>query len=160
MAIVHEKLYQLKNVARIAFGDYIRTLTDHLLLSYGIDPKAVRTEVSCDGSELNVDTAIACGLIVNELVSNSLKHAFNKKNGGIVSVDMHQLLDSEFQLTISDNGIGLPLDYNLLDKNTLGLNLVRNLVEQLGGDLEISGRGGTSFSIKFKEYRECGIELH
>lgn len=160
MAIVHEKLCQLKNVSRISFGDYLRTLMEHMAKYFSVDTENVGIEVICDGSELNPDTAIPCGLIVNELVSNSLKHAFCDGRKGIVRVEITRLPDEEFQLTVSDNGRGLPPNCDLDDFKTLGLSLVANLVDQLNGQMTIVRQDGTMFRIRFREYHECGIELY
>ena len=148
MALVHEKLYRSGNLARVDFAEYIRSLTSSLVRSFGVDPNAVRLHVDIDEVFLGIDYAVPCGLIVNELACNALKHAFPEGSLGDVRIGCHKI-DHKVVLQISDNGVGLPADLDLREDSPLGLQLVRTLVEQLGGSIEVSSSAGTDFRIVF-----------
>jgi PAS domain S-box-containing protein len=150
MALIHEKLYQSKDLARIDFSEYITDVAYGLLQSYGLDGIALKVEV--DDITLGVDTAVPCGLMINELVSNSLKHAFPDKKGEI-KIALHAV-DGTIELTVRDNGIGIPEDINFRTAETLGLRLVTILAEdQLNGEITLSRTKGTEFLITFKEMK-------
>lgn len=153
MSLIHQKLYQSQNAATIDFAEYIRDLTDALFTSYGARRDVVRLTQHIDGIVLNVDTAIPCGLIVNELVSNSLKYAFPDGKQGQINVSMRKD-GSRFTLVVSDTGIGLPKDFDYQESPSLGLKLVHTLVDQLGGTVEIDRQGGTQFRITFREIKQ------
>jgi two-component sensor histidine kinase len=146
MALVHEKLYRSPDLSRIDFGDYVRDLVDHLLQTYYTVTGKVALVVDVEDIALGIDQAISCGLILNELVSNALQHAFPDGRGGEVRVAMHP--DSRrLRLVVSDNGIGLPEDMDIKQAKSLGLQLVSALVQQLEATLRIGRRNGTTFSI-------------
>jgi two-component sensor histidine kinase len=146
MALVHEKLYRSPDLSRIDFGDYVRDLVDHLLETYYTVTGKVTLVVDVEDIALGIDQAISCGLILNELVSNALQHAFPGGRGGEVCVAMHP--DSRrLRLVVSDNGIGLPEDIDIKQAKSLGLQLVSALVQQLEATLRIERRNGTTFSI-------------
>lgn len=151
MSLVHERLYQSQDLARVDFAEYVRDLTSHLFRSYGGDSNCIKAEINVDGVLLGVDTAIPCGLILNELVSNSLKHAFLDGRGGEIHIEFRSDDDSQFRLVVSDNGVGLPEDLDFRDAESLGLQLVNTLVDQLEGTIELDGSGGTAFKITFTE---------
>ncbi len=148
MAMIHEKLYQSKNFSHIQFDNYIEKLISDLFYSYATT-KNIDPVIDVEAVELNIENAIPCGLIINELISNSLKYAFpNQRNGKIyVSLKKH---DGEYDLTVGDDGIGFPdtLDYTKTD--TLGLKLVTSLVDQINGKMSLDRSHGTRFNIKFK----------
>ena len=146
MALIHEKLYQSVDVGKINLGDYIRDLCSHLLRSYEIVPDAVSLEVASDDIFLEIDTAVPCGLIVNELISNSLKYAFPNGEKGAIRIEA-ELADDTFCISYRDNGVGLPEGLEIHNVKTLGLQLITTLTEQLGGDLEIHSEGGTAFKL-------------
>jgi two-component sensor histidine kinase len=148
MALVHEKLYRSGNLARVDFAEYIRSLTSSLVRSFGVDSNAIRLHVEIDQVFLSIDYAVPCGLIVNELVHNALKHAFPDRREGEIRISCHQN-DEGLVLQISDNGAGIPADPDLGKTNSLGLQLVRTLVEQLDGSIEVSNSAGTDFRIVF-----------
>jgi len=150
MAIVHEKLYRSKDLARVDFGEYVRTVAADLLRSYEADSEAVTVEMSVEDSMLDIDTAIPCGLILNELLSNALKHAFPGSRRGRVRIDFRCEEAKTFVLTVSDNGVGLPEDVDIRTASTLGLQLVSTLTDQLRGTVELDRRGGTACTISFK----------
>ncbi len=148
MALVHEKLYQSTNLSRIDFGEYVKTLGGLLLNSFGVDASTVRLEVDGNGVYLNIDVAVPCGLIVNELLSNALKHAFHDGRGGTIRIGIESD-DTRCRLTIADDGVGIPPAVNLDTSPTLGLRLVRGLVEQIGGTIHTVTSHGTDYRISF-----------
>jgi PAS domain S-box-containing protein len=154
IALVHEKLYQSNDLANIKFSEYVRNLLSYLFRSYGVDHGTVQTKLDIDDVPLEIDTIISCGLIINELVSNSLKHAFPENSKGDICVALHPYED-QFMLAVSDNGIGLPQDMEIKNTESLGLKLVTALVEEIKGTLEFHSNGGLQFKIVLKK---SGIE--
>jgi PAS domain S-box-containing protein len=151
MALVHETLYQSPDCAKVNFIKYIENLTNNLFQAYGVDVNHILLEKALDEVTLSLDTAIPCGLIINELVSNALKYAFPNKAKGTIHVSLHCNENKSYTLIIRDNGIGLPINFNLKHLNSLGLNLVHILIEQLEGTLELDCRKGTKFCIRFPQ---------
>ena len=174
MALVHERLYQAEDLSRIDFSEYVSDLANHLLGSYCLDPSAVTLEVIADDVVLDVNTAVPCGLIINELVSNSLKHAFpsysavqadplvpaggHREGGpwrttdsGTDKIRIELCLDAggQLQLLVSDSGVGLPEALDFRNTESLGLLLVNSLVHQLRGTVELNRQDGTEFRIMF-----------
>jgi PAS domain S-box-containing protein len=160
MALIHEELYQAKDLSRVDFGDYIKNLTGNLFGSYATDNGSIDLELDMEQAELVVDTAIPCGLIINELISNSLKHAFPYGRPGKVKVEFSRRADDMFLLTVCDDGIGIPDDLDIDRSASLGLKLVTVLSEQLGAELDISTEGGTCFTLTFAEYHEAGTTMY
>lgn len=150
MALIHEKLYMNDDNKKIDFGSYIHELINELFRTYADQPGNVFLELEIDSYKLDVNTAIPLGLVINELVSNSLKHAFPDNRTGIIKVEFHRE-NNEFILTLSDDGIGLPEGFKIENANSMGLILVKNLVEQVDGILELVRKPGTKFTIRFKE---------
>ncbi|MBI5409628.1 MAG: HAMP domain-containing protein [Nitrospirae bacterium] len=157
MALVHEKLYRSPDLASIDFNDYIKSLSSTLLSFYD---RHGSISLKTDAADVNlaVDTAIPCGLIITELVSNCLKHAFPDGRSGEVLVSFKKTAENdrgnEYELIIRDNGVGIPEDLDIRKTNSLGLQLVTSLVEhQLQGRLELARSAGTGFCIRFKELR-------
>jgi PAS domain S-box-containing protein len=151
MALVHEKLYQAENLTRINFGDYVRSLGELLFKSFTVENSAIRMEVAGSDVFLDIDAAVPCGLIVNEVVSNALKHAFPSGRGTIGVRLQHE--GDRCIMTIRDDGIGLPPQFDLRSIDTLGLQLVRGLVKQIDGSLEVRSIIGTEFRIDFPTER-------
>jgi len=149
MASIHEKLYQSKDLSKIDFDDYIRSLARYLFRIYGIDLRTVRFNVNCSDVFLDINKAVPCGLIVNELLSNALKHAFPEGKKGEITIDFLPDGDNRLTLAVSDNGTGFPEDLDISNAKTLGLHLVRALVTQLKGTMEIERDGGTVFKVTF-----------
>ena len=147
MAIIHEKLYGSKNLKKINFGDYIRDFTGELFKTYSTRP-GLKLKMDVEDLMLDINTSIPLGLIVNELVSNSLKYAFTEENEGTVTVKFHRE-DDLYTLTVEDDGMGMP--DNFQEKESLGLNLVKSLTKQLDGDLKLDRTHGTHFQIRFRE---------
>jgi PAS domain S-box-containing protein len=154
MALIHEKLYQSEDLTRIDLGEYVLSLVSMLFRSYGTHASTVKLETRLDPVFLNIDTAIPVGLLVNELVSNSLKYAFPNGRAGMIGIDFRVLDKEEFVLSVRDNGIGLPAEFDLDKAPSLGLRLVRILATQMGGELTFQRSSGTEFTITFKEQKD------
>jgi two-component sensor histidine kinase/DNA-binding NarL/FixJ family response regulator len=152
MALIHEKLYRSGNFIDINVRDYITDLARSLVRSYGMEAKRITLKVAVDNICLNLDSAIPCGLLINELVANSLKHAFTGEMEGEIRISFNRKADGKSVLTVSDNGTGIPDDVDINKPTTLGLDLVMTLAEdQLGGKLELIRKNGTTFMITFNE---------
>ncbi len=153
MALVHEKLYQTKSLADVDFKGYIKSLVNSLLRSYGTNPDKVALKIEVADVSLELESAIPCGLIINELVSNSLKYAFPEKREGEIRVAFNLINNDELLLEVSDSGIGMPKNLDIKNSGTMGLHLVTILSEdQLQGHIELSRIGGTHFYIQFKKH--------
>lgn len=150
MALIHEKLYQSSDLAKIPVFEYIHQLADNLVNSYALKANNIKLKICIDNLFLDVDTAIPCGLIINELLSNSLKYAFPNNKTGQIDIEFKLMESEKLSLKISDNGVGLPENFQLEETESLGLQLVSNLTEQLGGNLTIDTSNGTSFQIMFR----------
>ncbi len=154
MSIIHQKLYQSKNLKHFDFSDYLNTLVYQLYRTYCTDFDKISLKLDIDKVILSIDQAIPCGLIVNELVTNSLKYGFPGLLNieGEISVRLKQKSDKTVELMVSDNGVGIPENINLEKPVSLGLELVTMLSkEQLNGDLQLDGKSGTKFVIRFKK---------
>jgi two-component sensor histidine kinase len=152
MALIHEKLYRSHSLARIDFGDYVATLTRALSSSLGIEPARVEIETQAAGVLLDVEAAMPCALIVNELVTNALKHAFPGQCRGHIRVSFQKASPERWELEVSDDGVGLPADFDPRRASTLGMQLVRSLTEQLRGTLELVPKDGTHVRIRFESH--------
>jgi PAS domain S-box-containing protein len=152
MAFVHETLYQSADFARIRAADYVRALVGELVASYALSTD-IDLQVDIEDLSLELDAAIPCGLIINELVSNALKHAFRGRKKGTLEVEMHRTPDSQIVLSVRDDGVGLPEDLEPLEprSESLGLELVIILSRQLDGTLACERKAGTLFEITFPE---------
>ncbi|MBD1822890.1 CBS domain-containing protein [Cyanobacteria bacterium FACHB-DQ100] len=159
MALIHEKLHQSSNLLKINFEDYIRDLADNLLRSYAANAKAATLQTEAVGVWLNIDTAIPCGLIINELVSNALKHAFpTPAPDNEIRVEIVPTADHRLTLTVRDNGVGFPPDLDFRNTDSLGLELVCVFTGQLEGtiDLDRTVESGTTLTITFSELDNTG----
>ncbi|MEG4318246.1 MULTISPECIES: PAS domain S-box protein [unclassified Microcoleus] len=151
MALIHEKLYRSTNLAQINFGEYLEDLVSNLFHSYNISDNRIQLQVLAEQISLNIETATPCGLIANELVSNTLKHAFPHGTSGTVSVECYQTGDREIHLFVKDNGIGFPENIDFRKTNSMGFQVVCTLTEQLEGTIEMSRQIGTAFHLVFNE---------
>ncbi len=151
MAMIHEQLYQSKDIARVDFAKYIQNLASNLFSSYGIHQNVIALKINVDNIFFGVDTAIPCGLIINELVSNSLSHAFPSEKKGEIYIEVSSGKEDRITLIVRDNGIGFPQDCNFLDMDSLGLRLVNTLSTQLDGEVELDRSQGTTFTITFEK---------
>jgi two-component system, sensor histidine kinase PdtaS len=146
MALIHEKLYRSSDLSRINFSDYIETLAALLFRSYGVDTNLIKLQVSGENVFLSIENAVPCGLILNELISNCLKHAFPNGRSGEIRVKVGHTPE-RLTLTVADNGVGLPTDLNIETTETLGLQLIRTLTRQLSGELQVARGPWTEFKI-------------
>jgi len=151
MAIIHEKLYQSKDLARIHFSSYLKQMIEDMFTSYGLTKDRISLKIDVNDIYLGIDSAIPCGLIINELVSNSLKYAFPDIQKGEVIVSLSTGGSDEYELVVSDNGIGLPDGLDAGSAQTLGMTLVKALVKQLQGTIETKRGKGTEFRITFSK---------
>lgn len=151
MGLIHEKLYQSNSLSEIEFEGYARTLTAELQRMYGGSCPEVKIKLEAAGVRLGLDTALPCGLIVNELVSNSFKYAFPENREGEILVRMRPIDGGRFELLVSDNGIGLPENGPPEREGSLGMRLVSTLVQQINGELQTSNGVGLTNVIQFSE---------
>jgi len=149
MALIHEKLYRSKDLASIDIAGYIRDLTTSLIHSYGASAAAIKVNIDVRDIFLDITASIPCGLIINELVSNSLKHAFPDGREGDLKIAMHRTNGDKIELIVSDNGIGFPEDMDFRKTESLGMQVAITLVEQLDGTIELDRSKGTAFKIGF-----------
>ena len=153
MALVHEKLYQSKDFAHIDLGEYVRSLGQSLLRTYSHQSKHINLNVDIEGYYLGVDYAVPCALVINELLTNSIRHAFPEGYSNVCRIDvtLNVLDENSVELILKDTGVGLPESFNFDQADSLGLHLVRILVaDQLFGEIEYKNDNGSQFTIKFK----------
>jgi PAS domain S-box-containing protein len=150
LAMIHEKLYKSKNFNKIYLLDYIESLVWDLFYSYGIEKGRIKPILDIDDVKLNIETSVPCGLIITELVSNCLKYAFPDQREGKLEVTL-KIVDDFYELTICDNGVGIPEDIDFFNTDSLGLQLVNSLTDQIDGKIEFDRSNGTKFTIIFKE---------
>jgi two-component sensor histidine kinase len=150
MALIHEKLYTSEDLAHIDIASYIHSLTHQLITTYHTLASRVNMDIAITNIFLTITTAIPCGLIINELVSNALKHAFPHQQKGTITVSMTPSNTDSLILTVSDTGIGFPEGIDFRNTTTLGMQLVVSLVEQLEGTITLDRNEGTRFRIEFR----------
>jgi two-component sensor histidine kinase len=150
MALVHETLYEYKDFAKINLSAYLKSLTSYLFRAYKIETSHITLELDFDEIYLNLDKAVPCGLIISELVSNSLKYAFPNQTNGKIRISVNCDEDGYIQLIIRDNGVGFPINWNFNSINSLGLQLVNVLINQIEGTLEFNNSQGVQFKISFR----------
>ena len=155
MALIHEKLYQSTDLKRIEFGEYIQDLTTDIFDTYNISPDQIKLIINVEDIMLNINTGIPLGLIINELLTNSLKYAFPDDRNGIITI-IFSKTDDKFTLIIKDDGIGFPQSFDLKNTESLGLELVNNLTRQIDGVVELDYVDGTEFRITFEELKYKG----
>jgi PAS domain S-box-containing protein len=152
IALVHQKLYQSQNLSRVDLKEYITDLVNLLINSYAAEQDKITFTLNLENINVLIDTAVPCGLIINELISNSYKHAFPGDMKGNIDIRLKKLEEDTIELVISDNGIGIPDGFNLLGKNTLGMQVFYNIAtEQLMGDVKVDSSCGLTFTIHFKD---------
>ena len=150
MALVHETLYQSNNFAEIEFEAYVRKLMADLFSSFGVSADDIDLKLHLDHASLDLDEAVPCGLIINELVTNSLKHAFASENDREIRVDFRSEHDNQITLVVSDNGCGYPNEFDFRHIQSLGMKLVQTLADQLGGSIKLDNNGGAACEITFR----------
>jgi PAS domain S-box-containing protein len=151
MSLIHESLYQSEDLARIDFAGYVRTLTRDLFRSYSVGPNDIKLNMEIKDVFLDVNTGIPCGLIINELVTNSLRYGFPDGKRGEIQIGLYERKNGEFTLNVRDNGIGFPEDLDFRNTESLGMQIVLSLVEQLDGTIELDRSEGTTFKIVFEK---------
>ena len=152
MAMIHENLYKSEDLTHINFSDYIFNLVSNLFFSYNIDNTQIKPILETENVNLNMETAIPCGLIISEIVSNSLKYAFPNGRKGEILISLKKIKNN-YQLIIQDNGIGIPEEIEFDKLESLGLKLVFQLTTQINGKIEINRSNGTEFKILFNELK-------
>ena len=151
MAMIHEKLYNSKDFTRIDLVDYVRVLSQELFQLYKINPGKIDLVIQSDGVVyMDINKTIPCGLILNELISNALTHAFPGDRHGELQIIIRETKDTEIEIVVRDNGLSLPDDVDIRQPRTVGLYLVNGLVKnQLDGKIEVRRDNGTEFRVKF-----------
>jgi two-component sensor histidine kinase len=154
LALVHEKLYQSSDFSRIDLSDYIKNLLSHIRSSYKTTSEFIEIILELDQVYLSVDKAVPLGLILNELLSNAFKYAFpeNTKDNSdrkFILIKLETINENKLLLLVSDNGIGVPDDFDINKSNSLGLKIVTSLVTQIDGELKIKHKNDTEFSLIF-----------
>jgi two-component sensor histidine kinase len=150
MALIHEKLYQSSDLAKIDFSEYVKSLAADLFRSYQRGLGKVNLIVEADEVALELDRAIPCGLILNELITNALKYAFSEGRYGTLRVELRAGPDHEIKLQVADDGVGMPPGFDYRNADSLGIKLVQSLTAQLDGQLQVEQSNGTVFQISFK----------
>lgn len=155
MAMIHELLYSTEDFAKVDFGENTRKLVDQAFKFYPDLAKRVQITFDLEELFLNTDTAIPLSLIINELISNALIHAFPDGRSGNISISMKPVGRRGFLMEIADDGIGMPNTSDVSSRKTLGLSLINSLMDNLHGTMKVKVNGGTRYIIRFKEYFEC-----
>jgi two-component sensor histidine kinase len=151
MAMIHEMLYSsMGEFKRINFGLYIEKLSRTIFNAYTMDPNRINLETDLENIQLDVDTAVPLGLILNELLSNALKYAFPEGRKGTLRVTFKKEDDTNLLLSVEDDGVGVP-EKNGVNENSLGLILIKSLVEQINGNITIDNKNGLKINIRFPE---------
>jgi PAS domain S-box-containing protein len=149
MALLHESLYQSQNLSQVDFPKYIRQLAAHPFHSYGVAADRIHLRTDLGSLSLHLDAAVPCGLIINELVSNSLKYAFLDGRVGEIRIELREHSDGTARLVVADNGVGLKAHVDWINARSLGLRLVRTLAERLGAKIEVDSSAGTEVRLAF-----------
>jgi two-component sensor histidine kinase len=153
MALIHERLYQSSDLSRIEFSQYLRNLATHLFHSYQVDSSRIQLRIEAEEVHLNINTAIPCGLIVNELISNALKHAFPEGRSGSLDLNLRRVAGDGYVLRVKDDGMGFPETLDFRKTETLGMQIVSTLVSQIDGSIDLAREMGTEFIIHFEEIK-------
>jgi len=151
MALIHEQLYKASDLSKIEFAPYIRNLAKHLFGFFKTDQTKVGLETDLEDLRLDINTAVPCGLLVNELISNVLKHAFPEGRKGTVRVTLRRKKDGMLELCVADDGVGFPEIFDLRDVGSFGLQIVNLIAEQLEAKIGLERRNGTVFTVTFRE---------
>ena len=151
MAIIHENLYRTEDFSSVNFAEYLQNLTANLIATYRVSDH-VELKSDLQAINLTLDQAIPCGLLVNELITNSLKYAWEEGNAGRIDLQLKEI-DRTVYLETGDDGRGLPRPFEDMNTDTLGLQLVATLVEQLDGEIKVEVKNGTKYLIKFENIK-------
>jgi two-component sensor histidine kinase len=151
IALVHERLYESADLSHVDFAKYVVVLLDNIFDTYGATNRGISKIIDIGDAKLTVDVAIPCGLIVNEVVTNALKHAFPDGRRGTVRVSLVEGPKDMLELTVQDDGVGIPADIDPRNTVSLGLDLVTTFADQLNAEVEVARVGGTSFRFRFRK---------
>jgi two-component sensor histidine kinase len=151
MSLIHQQIYQSRTLADLDFSEYIEQFATRLFEAYCVDPERIRLELDTQSIQLTVDAAVPFGLILNELLSNALKHAFGDRAQGVIRVRLGTAEDGRVELAVSDDGAGLPANFQIEKCSSLGLQVVKTLSHQLRAELTISNEGGAVFRVRWKQ---------
>jgi two-component sensor histidine kinase len=149
IALIHEKLYQSKDYAHVPFSEYARSLAGNVFHASDLPNTGISLDLAIDDVALPVDEAIPCGLVLNELITNALKHAFKGRRTGTIRVELTKIADGRLRLAVKDDGVGLPRGFDVKTSESLGLQLVCTLSEQLEAELDVNGKVGAAFQLTF-----------
>lgn len=152
MSLIHEKFYQSKKLSSVNFKEYIRSLARDLFFTYHEENKQIELEFNLENIFLSIDSAIPCGLLVNELISNSFKHAFPESKTGKIKVCFTRLKDKSYSLIVQDNGVGISESIDCTNTNTMGLTLIDILAKQIEGSAKFESKNGTICTVNFMGY--------
>ncbi len=154
MSLIHEKLYQSRDFTKIDLKGYIKDLVTGLIQSYEANPARITLNINVEDVSLSINTAIPCGLLINELVSNSLKYAFPEGKPGEIKISLRSIDENKLELIVSDNGVGIPQNVDFKKSESWGWRLITLLAEnQLHGDINLNRNKGTEFQIKFRDVK-------
>ncbi len=159
MAMLHEALYKSENLNRISAKEYVHDLANYLFQTYNAADQGINLHIEVEDLSFGIDIAIPCGLIINELITNALKHAFPRGRKGEIRIFLHCPADNECELVVADDGAGLPKDIHISHKESLGLGIVQALAKQLQGQMELNVLNGSEFRIRFKCTAHRGNEV-
>ncbi|MGB9442136.1 MAG: histidine kinase dimerization/phosphoacceptor domain -containing protein [Desulfobacterales bacterium] len=158
MVLVHNQLYKSKDFLKVDINKYIHRIAQNLFVSHGVDTAKISLKIGKSDIALSLDSAISCGLIITELITNSLKYAFPKNRKGEIRVEFGYLGDGQLEMRMSDDGVGIPANFDFRDSDTLGVKIANALAEhQLGGTVRLDSTNGTQFLIRFKERPPPGV---
>jgi len=149
MALIHENLYSNESLANIRFANYVQSLSGNIARTYANQQAKVRFDYDIDDAYLPIDVAIPCGLIINELISNSFKYAFKEKDKGIIGIHFKKMDGDKYRLSVFDDGVGIAPDIDITKTRSLGMKIIHKLVKQIDGELETDFTEGTKFIITF-----------
>ena len=158
MALVHNQLYESKDFLKVDINKYISNIAENVFKSRGVDTAKISLKIVKNDIALSLDSAINCGLIIYELITNALKYAFPENRKGEIRLEFGYLKDGQLEMQVSDDGVGLPMNFDFKDSDTLGVQIVKALAEhQLGGTVKLDTTKGTKFLIRFKDRTHKGV---
>jgi two-component sensor histidine kinase len=152
MALIHQNLYRDDNLMGVDLREYIEKLAEGLFASYNIQPNRISLETNIEMLEMDVDTVIPLGLILNELISNALKYAFEGREKGLLKIDLLQQ-HNKLLLRVKDDGVGIPKDKDLAKSATMGYKLIQSFLQKLNATMEIKNENGTNVELLISKYK-------
>jgi two-component sensor histidine kinase len=150
MSFAHQKLYQSKNFSEVDFCEYLKKIVSQIVHIFGTESKNIKISINSESVKLGIETAIPCGMLVNEIITNSVKHAFPNNEKGEIKISFRKEDGNNYGLTVGDNGIGMSGKINIAEAKTLGLQLIETLARQIDAKLELHGKKGMEYRITFK----------